>query len=699
MDYKLKRNFKRFHPKFVVWVGVFSLSLFLIYLHAGAEAGNSYPDMIDSEINERLPKNNNNKSLNLWQQLDKISNSLKNENTKLHSSDKTKSPIKESSVLTVQLLLEIAKKYRKNEEENSNRIEDEAGKMLSYMKKSIDPYEKRTGIFWRGYKSKYSSRIQPYSIYVPPSYDPSVPHKLIVSLHGGSSNHSIWIGILMGNLIKTKTYWMNHRTLYEPQYNIDGWIIVAPDGLGQIRWRWMAEQDVFDVIEDVKKNYNIDDNYIYLNGLSNGGIGAYTIGLKHAHLFAALTPMAGVTDWLRFLGAGPLQPFERVVLRNESAITYAPNAKNTFMYNFHGTKDPGMVVEHARQMSIAVEKLGIPHLYQEIVNLGHDVLNVLWSKQRVFRVLNNYKRHESPTEVWLTTASYRARRQFWLVLDQMQNFGNIANIKARVVDDKTINITTDNVEIFTLLFNEAPLNKMSRVQININGTVAYKDLIPTTKKITLALTNSGWDLWGGSLPAGKRKVPGLSGPIGDINYDEQVHVYGTKVQQDIPFLQKSADLGSRNWILARDYSEVRFPIIPDTQLTDEMMCEKSVVLYGNACNNEILSRIGDKLPIKIGCGSIQLRNRTITEPYSGIKMIYPNPQCPRRYLLVIAANNAEAVWLANRNLPIYLPDYLVFSKKTISTRMFMVLGNRSFIEGGFFDEYWQLPAQPVTNER
>ena len=95
--------------------------------------------------------------------------------------------------------------------------------------------------------------------------------------------------------------------------------------MGQVMWRWMGERDVLDAIEDVKRHYNVYADRVYLNGLSNGGVGAYSIGFRHAWRFAAVLPMAGAPSWLQYHRGG-VRPFERVLLEQWSAMSMLDNA-------------------------------------------------------------------------------------------------------------------------------------------------------------------------------------------------------------------------------------------------------------------------------------------------------------------------------------------------------------------------------------
>ena len=55
----------------------------------------------------------------------------------------------------------------------------------------------------------------------------------------------------------------------------------------------LSEKDTMYVLEMVRKEFNIDDNRIYLMGHSMGGAGALYLGEKYAPLWAAVAGLAG----------------------------------------------------------------------------------------------------------------------------------------------------------------------------------------------------------------------------------------------------------------------------------------------------------------------------------------------------------------------------------------------------------------------
>jgi len=55
----------------------------------------------------------------------------------------------------------------------------------------------------------------------------------------------------------------------------------------------LSEKDTMNVLEMVRKEFNVDDNRIYLMGHSMGGAGALYLGEKYAPLWAAVAALAG----------------------------------------------------------------------------------------------------------------------------------------------------------------------------------------------------------------------------------------------------------------------------------------------------------------------------------------------------------------------------------------------------------------------
>ena len=303
----------------------------------------------------------------------------------------------------------------------------------------------------------------------------------------------------------------------------------------------------------------------------------------------------------------------------------------------------------------------------------------------------------------MVATSERANRQFWVVLDDRLDHTKLARIEARIVTKSTIRVETSNVGRFTILLSEAPsTSKNARIVVDGHradlGPYALGDRM-TISRIDPSGDTGSWQYWDGvvSIP-GTKKIPRLSGPLGDVSWEPQVHVYGTLVPGDTATLKKAAELGARGWIMDREFTQVRHPVIPDTDLTPDLIRERALVLYGNARNNSILAEIGSQLPIRVGTDFLEMRGERLTEAGIGAKFVCPNPLRPEKYLVVQTGLSASAVEKAGF-LPMFLPDYLVFDNRFTSTSQKMALGTQPVVETGFFTEMWQLPELPSKKEK
>ena len=119
-----------------------------------------------------------------------------------------------------------------------------------------------------------------YGLFVPPAYDPDVALPLVVCLHGAGFTGDSYL-----------ERWATR---------LGEWSILAcPTTMAGTWWTRPSEELVLATIEAVRAHYRIDPDRIYLTGMSNGGIGAWIIGMHHAPRFAAVSPMAsGIDDVL-----------------------------------------------------------------------------------------------------------------------------------------------------------------------------------------------------------------------------------------------------------------------------------------------------------------------------------------------------------------------------------------------------------------
>ena len=132
-------------------------------------------------------------------------------------------------------------------------------------------------------------RTRRYLLYVPDSYDPEEPSPLVITIHGFAQ-------------------WPAHQQRLSGWNQLadeDGFLVVYPRGTG-FPLRWNAgplEEDlektqgevefISDLIDQLSEAYTIDQDRIYVNGMSNGGGMTHLLACQLSERMAAYGGVAG----------------------------------------------------------------------------------------------------------------------------------------------------------------------------------------------------------------------------------------------------------------------------------------------------------------------------------------------------------------------------------------------------------------------
>jgi hypothetical protein len=165
-------------------------------------------------------------------------------------------------------------------------------------------------------------------------------------------------------------------------------------------------------------------------------------------------------------------------------------------------------------------------------------------------------------------------------------------------------------------------------------------------------------------------------------------VYGSGDAALSAQLRKSAERGARGWPLW--LWRVDQPVMADSEVSDELMRQHNLVLYGTAASNSLLVRMAGQLPIRIESDAVVMGEQRFTGPGVGTKFIYPNPLAKGRYVIVQAGPSIEGV-NGGHNLPDFLPDYVVYDSKTTRSRPRLLFPDAARpLALGYFDSLWRL---------
>jgi len=174
-----------------------------------------------------------------------------------------------------------------------------------------------------------------YLLYLPENYTEQKKWPLMLFLHGaGERGDSL-------DLVK----------VHGPPKLIDNsklfpFIILSPQCPND-QW-WSVE--VLDVLlDDICKRYRVDEDHIYVTGLSMGGYGTWALAIEYPSRFAAIAPICG--------GGNPLK------------VKYI---KHLPTWVFHGAKDQVVPFKSSQEMVDALKEAGGNVQFTVYPEAGHD---------------------------------------------------------------------------------------------------------------------------------------------------------------------------------------------------------------------------------------------------------------------------------------------------------------------------------------
>ena len=110
---------------------------------------------------------------------------------------------------------------------------------------------------------------------------------------------------------------------------------------------WWDDDAVLALLDEVIAKHKADPRRIYLTGLSMGGYGAWSVGLKYSERFAAIVPICGGGQYVDVLRSS----------RDKKAAFLSLG-----VWAFHGAKDSSVPPEESERMVAALRKAGVTDL-------------------------------------------------------------------------------------------------------------------------------------------------------------------------------------------------------------------------------------------------------------------------------------------------------------------------------------------------
>lgn len=639
------------------------------------------------------------------QQLEKDWNSLGEAIAKLRTRDKAVSAslLADASLhhRSVEWALRYEPAIRKTDAELIRRALARGTERVRQLAAGQPDWQQKKGRLSRAYVSAVDGSVQPYGLLIPEGYDPSKPHRLDVVLHGS-------MGPAGANEVRfLKSFDEPSKTAKPPQF-----FELHPLGRMENCYRWAGEADVFEAIQDVCAKYNIDRDRIVLRGMSMGASGTWHLGLKHPDKFVALGPYCGYVDTHRFSQTpiarfplvGPLPQHQELALHMLDSKDYAGNAHNVPAIACMGDKD--IFIEAHEIMGRAMQKEGVRMVNLISHGTGHVIDPVTHAEQ--MRRIGEYAQKgldHTPQQIRFVTWTLKYSRCHWIqVLGLEQHYAK-AQIAAKRTSDNEIEVTdARNVTRFAIL---RPVWNGKAMKVRIAGKLISTEDSPLGAGQNerhpgpgaiggvFVRENSRWQFLGHIGPELPGKRPGQQGPIDDAFSSPFLCVRGTGAAWNSAvqnYSDAALDRFAAEW---HQYFRGKLPVKNDSDITDEDIKTKNLILFGDPGSNPWISKVLPKMPVEWTRDTIRFRGETYPAANHVPALIQPSPLpgAASHYVVINSGHTFRGKDLETINYLLF-PRWGDWAMLRISTELKpnQEPAWESVLDAGYFDELWRAPA-------
>jgi dienelactone hydrolase len=545
---------------------------------------------------------------------------------------------------------------------------EQGGQRVAQLRTKQTPWLNATGLIVRGYRSKLDGSIQPYGLVVPES------------LARGTGETPLMVWLLGRGEKRTELAFLAEREGTPPQLTPKNTLAVVPYGRFCNATKFAGEVDVFEALAAVRAQYRVDQHRIAVAGFSMGGGSAWHLATHYSGLWAVASPGAGFAETPIFTKASAPNKeqrpaWEQLLWRQYEGTGIAGNLFNVPTLAYAGEIDGQKEASDLMEAAMAREGLKLERFIgPQTAHKYHDQTKAALTAR--LEELLAKGRHPTPREVRLSTYTLRYPEADWVRIEGMEKQWDRADVRAQLGEKNTVTVDTKNVSAFTL-------RKVNPSAVTIDG-----------QRITVFFARAGTyyfarrqGTWRSASPdTAVHKRPGLTGPVDDAFMEAFLFVRptGKPLNAEVGTWVESELTAARN--LWRDVYRGDVPVKADRAVTDADIADRNLILWGDPSSNSVLAKIIAQLPVQWDAKSLTFRGETYPAANHAPILVFPNPQNPKRYVVLNSGIDFRADGYGNNALQTpKLPDWAIVDLRTPP-------GPRwpgKIVNAGFFDEEWK----------
>ncbi|MCW8133170.1 MAG: prolyl oligopeptidase family serine peptidase [Planctomycetota bacterium] len=543
----------------------------------------------------------------------------------------------------------------------------------------FDPFQGRTGYLERAYWSKIDESPQPYFALVPSAAKDELAKPraqaqkfpLVVFLHGYVPDYH-------------KHRWWTEMPEFNAVFERQGAFLCIPFGRSNADFVGCGEEDILDVVTEMKKTYPIDEDRVYLYGYSMGGMGVYTLGAHHPDPWAAGIVIAGRADsplLMKTQGMASLHPFKQWIIKADHPIDLCENFVNIPMRIYHGDQDQFIPPADAQRMEKRLKEIGCDAKLE--IHPGNHWFG--------FDLMAD----DAPVK-WLLEHTRAKDPKVWKLKNYILRYGRLA--------DAELCHVTGKLNAFDLEWSRGDAGvKLAKMKgpVSLLRVKDGEGAIPEADGEFTAIAGKEMDgrKWtyfarkgpngpGEALGDAAWKTTKRCGPVKEATYSPFLIVYGTAGDADAQKRVKAqAEQFADMWY---DFAKGKAQIKADKDVTEEDKKTRNLFLFGEEQENAVHAAYAatKKLPFVVKDGKAQIGEKSVDLKDRGLMYIYPSPYegaAPYCSVVVCAGLVYGQHLPFNHKLDL-VPDFLVYSAEIDND----ATSTNKPVVAGFFDGKWKM---------
>ena len=577
--------------------------------------------------------------------------------------------------------------YKSNEVQIARALLRQGMERAKALHEGFAPWTNASGLIVRGYRSKIDGSVQPYGLVIPASYQsPSAQRfRLDFWFHGRGET-------------LTELDFINGRQKSPGEFTPPDTFVLHLYGRYCNANKFAGEADLFEALDDVKRQYPIDENRLVVRGFSMGGAACWQFATHYAGWWAAAAPGAGFSetaDFLKVFQNESLKPawYEQKLWHLYDATDYAVNLFNCPTVAYSGEVDRQKQAADMMAKALKAEGIELTHIIGPKTAHAYE----RGAKEEISRRIDRIAardRNPVPDKVKFTTWTLRYNQMLWVTVDGLEQHWEQARVDAAIERaEDSVKATTKNVSALTFFMPPGlcPLDNTHQPQVVLDGQKLEAAPVMSDRSWTAHFRKKGkqWTVAESADDGAMRKHHGLQGPIDDAFMESFLMVRPTgQPLNDRVGAWADAELrhATEHW---RRQFRGEAPAKNDSDVTDEDIASNNLVLWGDPSSNTLLAKIAGQLPIRWDAQGVRTPDANYPADRYVPLLIYPNPLNPKRYVVVNSGFTfREYDYLSNARQTPKLPDWAIVDLAVpVSSRVPGGIAN-----AGFFGEQWEFKA-------